>query len=116
MSAYALNETHDLYIANGQIARVTKSDSIMQAIKTRLLTVAEEWFMDLSAGLPWYTEMSGRNADLYLIRSYISSEITGTEGVDVLLSLELEYNNKDRKLDVLFKYTDIYGNTLEGVV
>lgn len=116
MNRYALNTDHDMYVANGQIARVTKSEAILQAIKTRLLTVQEEWFMDLSAGLPWYTKMMGKPANLYKIRSYLSGEITGTQGVDTLLSLELGYNNTDRKLEISFQYTDMYGNTLEGIL
>ena len=116
MNTYAINDNHDMHVLNGQIARVSKSDAIMQLIKTRLLTVQEEWFMDLSAGLPWYTKMLTKPTDLYKIRSYLSREITSTEGVDSLLSLELQYNNGERKLDVEFKYTDTYGNTLEGVI
>lgn len=114
MSTYAIDDNHDMYIMNGQIARVANSDVIVQLIKTRLLTVQEEWFMDLSAGLPWYTKMLTKPADLYKVRSYLSREIIATEGVDRLISLELQYNSGERKLDVNFKYTDTYGNTVEG--
>ena len=116
MNTYAIDDNHDMYVMNGQIARVSKSDAILQLIKTRLLTVEEEWFMDLSAGLPWYTKILVKPVDLYKIRSYLSREIITTEGVDSLLSIELQYNNEERKLDVVFSYTDIYGNTTEGVV
>ena len=116
MNTYAIDDNHDMHVLNGQIARVSLSDAIMQLIKTRLLTVQEEWFMDLSAGLPWYTKMLVKPTDLYKIRSYLSKEIVATEGVDSLLSIELQYNSEERKLDVEFKYTDTYGNTLEGVI
>lgn len=116
MNTYAIDDNHDMYIMNGQIARVSKSDAIMQLVKTRLLTVQEEWFMDLSAGLPWYTKLLTKPTDLYRVRSYLSREIIATEGVDSLLSIELQYNSGERKLDVVFSYTDTYGNTVEGVI
>ena len=116
MNEYAIDENHDMYIVNGQIARRTSTEGVLQLIKTRLLTVQEEWFMDLNAGLPWYTEMLGKPVDLYKVRSYISSEIVQTNGVNELLSLELLYNNTDRKLDVEFTYSDIYGNIIEGSI
>ena len=116
MNSLALNSNHDLYINNGQIARISSSDAIIQLVKTRLLLVREEWFMDLSAGLPWFSKMMGRNPNPYKIRSYVAKEIILTEGVSELKSLELVYNNAERKLDILFSYTDIYGNTVEGTL
>lgn len=113
MNSQALDDNHDLYIVNGQIARVSASDAILQLVKTRLLLVREEWFMDLGAGLPWFTQMMGRNISLYRTRSYVSKEIILAEGVSELKSLELVYNKELRKLDISFSYTDIYGNTVE---
>jgi len=116
MNSLALDTNHDLYINNGQIARVSASDTILQLVKTRLLLVREEWFMDLSAGLPWFSKMMGRNPDPYKIRSYVAKEIILTEGVNELKSLELVYNKGERKLDIFFSYTDTYGNTVEGTL
>lgn len=114
MNSLSLNSNHDLHIINGQIARVSNSDAVLQLVKTRLLLMREEWFMDLSAGLPWFSKMMGRNPNPYKIRSYVAKEIILTEEVSELKSLELVYNKEIRKLDILFSYTDIYGNTVEG--
>ena len=116
MNTYGLNEFHDMYVMNGQIARKSNSDAILQTIKTRLLTVQEEWFLDLSAGLPWFTKMAGKNADLYTVRNYLTREITASPGVDSLISLNLQYNSEARKLDIEFAYTDIYGRTMQGAM
>lgn len=117
MNVYAIdNTTHDMFVANGMIARRSGSEAIMQTLKTRLLLVRQEWFMDLSAGLPWYTKMTGKNPSLYKIRAYVASEIIQTDGVQELKSLELLYNNAERKMDINFAYVDIYGSNQEGVV
>lgn len=116
MNTYAIDSSQDMYIVNGQIARRNSSEAILQLIKTRLQTVQEEWFMDLSAGLPWFTEMAGKPVDLYKIRSYVSGEIVQTNGVKELISLEMLYNNAERKLQIEFTYSDIYGNTIAGVI
>lgn len=117
MNTYAINKTtHDLYISNGQIARVSNSEAIAQTVKTRLLTVQEEWFLDLNAGLPWFTKMLGATPDLYKIRGYVAREIINTNGVEDLKTVELLYNKKDRKLDIEFTYVDIFGNTVSEVL
>jgi hypothetical protein len=115
MNGMQLNkETHDISVTDGQISRVTASDEIAQRIKTRILLVQQEWFLNLEAGLPWFTELTGKNVDLYKVRSYISLLINQTEGVDQLVSLDLDVDQSSRKLNIEFKYIDIYGNTISG--
>ena len=117
MNTYAIDQTSgDMQVVNGQILRVRDSDCVLQLVRTRLLTVQEEWFMDLAAGLPWFTKMMGKPVNLYKVRNYVSNEIAQTNGVKELLSLELVYNNIGRKLEIQFSYTDVYGNTVEGAI
>ena len=105
--------THDISTQDGRIARAYDSDSILQTVKTRLLTIRQEFFLDLDAGLPWFVEgeMTGKNVDLYRVKSYVSNEIVGTDGVSELLSIELIIDKPARKLDIIFSYIDIHGTT-----
>lgn len=114
MNSMALNSSYDVFVSDGKIARVTDSNAILQLVKTRLLTVKEEWFMDLDAGLPWFTQLTGRNVDLYKIRSYVAVSIINTPGVTGLGAVELELSKSDRKLNIDFTYTDKYGKTSSG--
>lgn len=116
-NVYALTtDTHDLYISNGQIARHKDSSSVMQTVKTRLLLVYQEWFLNLSSGLPWFTTMLGKNFNIWRIRSLIGKEILATNEVNELTSLDLQYNSTERKVDINFTYTDTYGVTQIGSI
>jgi hypothetical protein len=116
MNGTYLNIDHDIESHGAQIRRVVGSDEISQRIKTRILLIQEEWFLNLSAGLPWFTELTGKNVDLYKIRSYISLLINQTAGVAELVSLDLDLDSAARKLNITFEYIDIFGNSNSGVL
>jgi hypothetical protein len=115
-SVMALDANHDIYLdaATGYVARVYNSDAVLQTVKTRLLLVSQEWFLNLNSGLPWFTEMVGKNPNLFKIRSYIARQILGTDGVIKLKKLTLDFDKPNRKLVINFEYTDEYGETITG--
>lgn len=110
----AINEAWDIEVVNGVIVRSFDTDQVRQLIETRLLLVQQEWFLDLSAGLPWFTEMTGRQANQFTIRSYISNEIINTPGVESLQSLDMDYDSGARKLNIVYVYTDVFGEQVTG--
>ena len=70
---------------------VTGPDEIVQRLVTRLKRELGEWFLDTSAGLPWYQDGRGilgakahtkRTVDLLIRR-----EALGTEGVERIVRL-----------------------------
>lgn len=115
MNTYALLD-HDIYLTDRSLTRKLDSDSIRQTIETRLLTVQYEFFLNLDAGLPWYTDMTGHGVDLYLVRSLISEEIINTDGVLQLEFFDLLLDKETRKLEIQFKYTDIFNKSVTGTV
>jgi hypothetical protein len=104
--------THDMYRKDSGIALLRDSDAVMQTVKTRLLTHFQEWFLDLSAGLPWFTEMCVHNPNFKLVENRVAESIINTDGVVNLISLNLAFNVGTRVLTIDFKYTDVYGSTL----
>jgi hypothetical protein len=117
-SVFALNSENDMYL-DGEtkyIARLHDSDAVLQTVRTRLLLVSQEWFLDLDSGLPWFTEIAGKSANLFRTRSYIAREILGTDGVVELKKLTLDFDKAKRKLSIEFEYVDEYGNTINGGV
>lgn len=114
MNAMSLDGDKDIYIEGGVIARAEGSDAILQTIKTRLMTVRQEYFLDLDAGLPWYTELMGKNVDLEKIRAHVAIAIVNTTGVSSLNRLALEIDKSSRALNIEFSYSDIYGKNITG--
>lgn len=106
--------TNDMSTTGGRITRVYDSEAIMQLVKTRLMTIRQEWFLNLDAGLPWFTDLTGKNVDLYKIRSHVAVSIVNTPGVVGLGAVELDLSPTDRKLEIAFTYTDQYGRTATG--
>jgi len=103
--------THDMYRKGSGIAILRDSDAVLQTVKTRLLLHYEEWFLDLSAGLPWFTDLMKHNPDFSLIESRISETITNTDGVASLKYIQLAFTDASRSLLVNFSYIDVYGIT-----
>ena len=115
-SVYALDSNWDMYLdpVTKRLARLYGSDAIMQAVKSRLLLVQQEWFLDLDEGLPWFTDMFGAGANLFKIRTYIAKRILGTDGVISLKTLTIDFNKAERKLDIYFEYVDETGFLATG--
>ena len=109
MSVYPDNITNDIYLDNHSIARCYESEAVRQNVKERLLTIREEWFLNLEQGLPWFTELHGRNVALETVRVYVVECVTQTAGVLELLSVDVNAIG-GRVLVVTLEYRDIYGN------
>ena len=114
-SVYALNEFHDYYLdENGNRARLYNSDAVAQTVKTRLLLIREEWFLDLDAGLPWFDEMLGKYSSIDKVKSFISSQILNTDGVTEIVRLDVVVDRATREFTMAYEYKDEYGNTIPG--
>jgi hypothetical protein len=79
----------------------------MQRLKLRLLRELGEWFLDTTAGLPWYQDghgmlgakMSQQNNVLLLIRRCVM----GTEGVKAIEKLTTRYILGNRTFSVYIR-------------
>ena len=99
---FRLNENWDL-----SPGEVTGSDEVMQRLKLRLLRELGEWFLDTTAGLPWYQDghgmlgakMSQQNNVLLLIRRCVM----GTEGVKAIEKLTTRYILGNRTFSVYIR-------------
>lgn len=99
---FRLNENWDL-----SPGEVTGSDEVMQRLKLRLLRELGEWFLDTTAGLPWYQDghgmlgakMSQQSNVLLLIRRCVM----GTEGVKALEKLTTRYILGNRTFSVYIR-------------
>ena len=106
-------QTHDISFPNGTIAIIFGIDAIVQAIKTRLLFFLGEWFLDNTAGVPWFDSVLKKGVDPKEIASLIKTEILQTEGVNSLLFFDLDFQALPRTLTVMFRVDTIEGETGE---
>lgn len=104
MTDLALSRTtHDLDLAGNDLWLIDGVDMIRQRIKQRILLILGEWFLAVSEGLPWFGEMNAKGVPESRVRSLLQRQIAGTEGVDRLVQLDLDFTASTRTLEVQFR-------------
>lgn len=92
-----LNERRDL--TSGY---VTAKDEVLQRLVTRLMRELGEWFLDRTAGLPWYQEGNGMlgSKDRDALDINVRAETLGTDGVLRILRYESSFNTVTRNYSI----------------
>jgi len=83
---------------------------VAQEVKTRLALIVGEWYLDLTAGCPWNTQILGY--DTVSTRDLaIKSVILSTPGVQALMSFSSNLNPATRAYTISAEILTIYGVT-----
>jgi hypothetical protein len=97
-----LLNNHDITIASGDIQLCSDDqEAIAQAITIRLKTMAGEWFLDSTRGLPYLTDIFGHKRSERFISHLIVPEVNAISGVKNVSDFKVQVKN-DRKLTVSF--------------
>lgn len=89
---------------------VNSPATVAQAVTTALLLHQGEWFLDVTAGMPWETQVLGYGTQS-LYDSAIKATILGVEGVQSIVSYSSSLNRATRALTVNVTLNTIYGQT-----
>lgn len=95
-------ETNDLQLSGGDLVLVADFGAIEQEIAIRLAFVFGEWFLDTTAGLPYFDNILVKSPNLAAIRTIFMDEILASAGVKGVLSLSLDFDRQERSLTVTF--------------
>ena len=109
-----LNSDNDIIIGRGA-ARVEGMAYTAQLTKNRLLTVLGEWKANKSLGLPWFSDIMIKGADLSLVEGLILDCIKGTPHVLDVLSISLVIDKATRILTVTFEALTDWGTFSDTV-
>jgi hypothetical protein len=85
-----------------------QSQAVAQAVQTRLNLFSGEWFLDVTDGTPWTTQV----LDKYTKDQYdaaIQDRILGTQGVTQITNYSSSANTATRKLTVAATVETQYG-------
>ncbi|WP_107770812.1 hypothetical protein [Campylobacter concisus] len=84
-----------------------KADSaaIVQNVKTQILSLYNDWFLDFENGVRWFNYLS-KNPNTDKMRDEIKRQILSVEGVSSLEILNISTN--ERKATIEVQYRDIY--------
>ena len=110
MIGRALNGDNDIFVNAASLALVEEGAEVVQHVRTRLLFYANEWFLDLNAGVPYFEEVFVRPANLGNIESLLKTVILQTDGVESLSGFAMEYaGGGSRRLTISFLAQTQYG-------
>lgn len=102
---------------SGNIAVLVDPSALLaQRVQCRLQTFKGECFLDRSVGVPYYEEILKKNPDLGRVRSLLASVIKSVDGVATILSLELRFSVRHRRLTVDFRVQGTAGEIAEGTI
>lgn len=104
-----LDASGDYTLGGGGAFLVNTPEAVAQAVLTRLRLWRGEWFIDITDGTPWATDVlgkvrQGRNPD-----AVIKQRILGTEGVTEITSYSSTFDGDTRKLSVTATINTTYG-------
>lgn len=104
-----LDASHDMTFGQGLANYARDDEATAQAVKTRLLLLQEEWFLDTSAGVPHLQQIMVKPANLPLAEAIIKRAILETEGVAELRSFGMQFDRETRRLSIQATVANIYG-------
>ncbi|WP_334037473.1 hypothetical protein [Burkholderia gladioli] len=89
---------------------VNSPDAVAQAVLTRLRLLQGEWFLDTTVGMPWATQVLGKNTQ-GTADAAIRTCILGTSGVTEITAYSSSIDSSTRKLSVTVTINTLYGAT-----
>lgn len=101
--------TGDLLLENFDLQLVDGRDQIAQNLAIRLRFILGEWFLDTTAGVPYYDDFFIKAPNQIRIESVLKEEILDTRGVDQILSFTSTFNAQRRIYSVTFSVSTIRG-------
>ena len=94
-------DTHDLYIENFQLATLkTNVEDVAQRLKVKLLWVQEEWFLDSSYGIPYFTKIFTKEASQTDVDDIFRLAITNEDGVSKLIDYSSVFDRSARTFSI----------------
>lgn len=102
-----LDETGDYTFGRGRSGFLENSpETVVQAVKTRLGLIEGEWFLDLTEGTPYMTQILGKGTDSLYDRA-VKERISGTQGLSGIRSYFSTL--KERNLTIGADIDTVYG-------
>lgn len=114
-----LDENWDYCFGRGRQNYISGLDAVVQAIKTRLQLLKEEWWEDQNDGLPLWQEIlgsSGSEDHRAAVDIIIRDRISGTAGVLAVTEFESQYQNRQYIFEATVEsiYGSFYLSNKEG--
>lgn len=108
----AISTLHgDLSVDGGALVRASRSDEVAQRVRTRIIRNVGDWFLDLTAGLPWYGDdgLLGRRGVMREVEALVSAEAADTDGVVSVSGVSARYDSATKEVSISGTVYTVYG-------
>lgn len=111
MRVRAMSSTNDMtWGQNAANFLVDSPGAVAQVVLTRLKLLLGEWFLDVTVGMPWATQVLGANTGA-LYDQAVKNCILGTQGVTGIVAGTYSSQVNGRALSVSCTIATLYGAT-----
>ena len=111
MKVSALTRNGDWRFGRGRSDYVRRSEGVRQKLLTRLRSHQQDWWLDTTHGLPWFSLLGQRGTQEQLTAE-VERVTLDTEGVQLVRSLDVSVDT-GREYSARIRYQDVYGETNE---
>lgn len=102
-------KNHDVIFVDGDILFIANAERVAQDVKIKLLTFYGEWFLNVEHGVPYFEYILDKDPNLLLIRQIFREKILEVDDVNGVDELDLDYDVRNRTLEVSFSVTTNFG-------
>lgn len=108
MRVRKLDKNHDWTFGRGLNNYIVGSEAIYQSVKCILLSVKNDWFLDLEHGIDWFNYWR-KNPNMLQMELDVKSNVLLVDGVVKIDSYDVTIDRETRKSIITLSYTDING-------
>ena len=108
-----LNTTTGDLVIGTDLSWSTGLPAIAQACRIVMQMIAGEWFLDLDAGIPYWTDIFGQRSDLArkAARIDFSSALRQVADVSDVIQMDVVFVGPPRQLQITWAVRSVFGNT-----
>jgi len=107
------DSNQDMHIDKGDISFTDENIALLQRLKIRLQFFYGEWFLNVTEGIPYVTDVFEKGSNIDDLYMLFRKEIQDTDGIETINSLDLILDSDNRGLLIEFSVND---NTVSGLV
>ena len=101
--------TGDLLLKDGDLMIIDNAERVAQQILITLRFWFGEWFLNTGQGVPYLEYILIKNPNINHVRQILTEAILSVEGVQSIDSMELDFDERNRRLYVEYAATTNYG-------
>ena len=110
-----LDNSHDWTFGRSFAIYLNGSDAIAQCVKTKLLALKRDWFLNRDDGIAWFDYLT-TNPNTKQLEIDVRTEIFKVEGVLNIDEFDILLDQETRQFLIQITYTDKFNNIHEASI